>query len=56
MHAPRLNALELAPEGYAALRGVEGYIARCGLEKPLIASGEDAGLPDQRLRVLPRHA
>ena len=36
MHAPRLNALELAPEGYAALRGVENYIARCGLEHPLI--------------------
>jgi AhpD family alkylhydroperoxidase len=36
MHAPRLNALELAPEGYAALRAVEGYLQRCGLEKPLM--------------------
>jgi len=36
MHTPRLNALELAPEGYAALRNVEGYIQRCGLEKLLI--------------------
>jgi AhpD family alkylhydroperoxidase len=36
VHAPRLNSLELAPEGYAALRAVEGYIQRCGLEKPLM--------------------
>jgi AhpD family alkylhydroperoxidase len=36
MHAPRLNALELAPEGYAALRGVEAYLQHCGLEKPLM--------------------
>jgi AhpD family alkylhydroperoxidase len=36
MHAPRLNALELAPEGYAALRAVEVYLQRCGLEKPLM--------------------
>ena len=36
MHAPRLNAVELAPEGYAALRAVEAYLQRCGLEKPLM--------------------
>ena len=36
MHALRLNALELAPEGYAALRAVEAYLQRCGLEKLLI--------------------
>ncbi len=36
MHAPRLNALELAPEGYAALRGVESYLEHCGLEKSLM--------------------
>ena len=36
MSAPRLNAAELAPEGLAALRNVEGYIQRCGLEKLLI--------------------
>ena len=36
MHAPRLNAIELAPDGYAALRAVEAYIQRSGLEKPLV--------------------
>src|SRR6185437_16825215 len=36
MHAPRLNPLEHAPDGYAALRAVEDYFQRCGLEKPLM--------------------
>ena len=36
MHAPRLNAIELAPDGYAACRAVEAYIQRSGLEKPLV--------------------
>ncbi len=36
MHAPRLNALQVAPDGYAALRNVEAYFQHCGLEKPLI--------------------
>ena len=36
MHAPRLNAIELVPEGYASLRAVEAYLQRSGLEKPLI--------------------
>ena len=36
MHGPRLNAIQLAPDGYATLRGVETYIQRCGLEKPLV--------------------
>jgi AhpD family alkylhydroperoxidase len=36
MHTARFNPLELAPEGYAALRKVEDYFQRCGLEKLLI--------------------
>jgi AhpD family alkylhydroperoxidase len=32
----RLNPNEVAPEAYAALRGVERYIQNCGLEKSLI--------------------
>jgi len=32
----RLNPNEVAPEVYAALRGVERYIQNCGLEKSLI--------------------
>ncbi len=36
MHSPRLNAMELAPDGYAALRNVEAYLQRSGLERPLI--------------------
>jgi AhpD family alkylhydroperoxidase len=36
MTQPRLNATEVAPEAYAAVREVEAYIRRCGLEKSLI--------------------
>ncbi len=36
MHTARLNYLEAAPDAYAAARGVEQYIQRCGLEKSLI--------------------
>ena len=36
MHADRLLPNETAPEGYAALRNVEVYLARCGLPKRLI--------------------
>jgi AhpD family alkylhydroperoxidase len=35
MHSQRLS-LQTAPEAYAAVRGVEAYIQRCGLEKSLI--------------------
>ena len=36
MHAERLLPNETAPEGYAALRSVEVYLARSGLPKRLI--------------------
>jgi AhpD family alkylhydroperoxidase len=36
MTSARLNALELAPETYAAVRGVEQVLQTCGLEKSLI--------------------
>jgi AhpD family alkylhydroperoxidase len=36
MHADRLLPNETAPEGYAALRNVEVYLARSGLPKRLI--------------------
>jgi AhpD family alkylhydroperoxidase len=36
MTQPRLNPNDVAPDAYAAVRGVESYIQRCGLEKPLI--------------------
>jgi AhpD family alkylhydroperoxidase len=36
MTAQRLKLHETAPAAYAALSGVEAYIQRCGLEKPLI--------------------
>ncbi|HEY1933197.1 MAG TPA: carboxymuconolactone decarboxylase family protein [Acetobacteraceae bacterium] len=36
MTTARLNARELAPEGYAALANVEACIQRCGLEKSLL--------------------
>jgi AhpD family alkylhydroperoxidase len=36
MTQPRLNPSEVAPDAYAAVRGVESYIRRCGLEKSLI--------------------
>jgi AhpD family alkylhydroperoxidase len=36
MHTARLNFVEAAPDAYAAVSGVERYIQRCGLEKPLI--------------------
>ncbi len=32
----RLNAMELAPGAYAALRGVETYLRTCGLEHALL--------------------
>jgi len=33
----RLNPFTAAPDGLAALRGVEGYIQKCGLDHKLIA-------------------
>jgi AhpD family alkylhydroperoxidase len=36
MHAERLLPNQVAPEGYAALRNVEVYLARSGLPKRLI--------------------
>jgi AhpD family alkylhydroperoxidase len=36
MHAERLLPIETAPDGYAALRAVEVYLARCGLSKDLV--------------------
>lgn len=33
---PRLNAFEVAPDGYKALAGLEGYVRRSGLEKTLL--------------------
>jgi AhpD family alkylhydroperoxidase len=36
MHAERLLPNQIAPEGYAALRNVEVYLARSGLPKRLI--------------------
>src|SRR5262245_43544868 len=36
MHAERLLPIKVAPEGYAALRAVEVYLAGSGLPKSLI--------------------
>lgn len=36
MHAERLMPPEIAPEGYAALRGVEAYLRRSGLDPRLV--------------------
>ena len=36
MHAERLLPPKIAPDGYAALRGMEAYIQRCGLPPLLI--------------------
>ena len=36
MSATRLKLPEIAPAAYAAIGGVEAYVQRCGLEKPLI--------------------
>ena len=35
-HTPRLTLKDMPPDGYAALRGVEAYLARSGLERSLI--------------------
>ncbi len=35
-HTPRLSITDAAPGAYAALSGVETYLARCGLEKSLM--------------------
>lgn len=32
----RLNAIALAPEGYAALQAVEAYLEKCGLDHRLV--------------------
>lgn len=32
-HTPRLTLKDVPPDGYAALRGVEAYLARSGLEQ-----------------------
>ncbi len=36
MTSPRLNPMEVAPDAYAAVAGVERYIQNCGLEPSLI--------------------
>jgi AhpD family alkylhydroperoxidase len=36
MHAERLLPIDIAPDGYQALRAVEVYLAKCGLPKRLI--------------------
>ena len=36
MTSARLNPMELAPDGYAAVAGVERYLQNCGLEQSLI--------------------
>jgi AhpD family alkylhydroperoxidase len=36
MTGPRLNLTELAPDAYRALRGVETYLSRCGLDSGLV--------------------
>ncbi|HUB14813.1 MAG TPA: carboxymuconolactone decarboxylase family protein [Acetobacteraceae bacterium] len=36
MHGSRPNPLQLAPDAYAALVGVERYLAHCGLEQSLL--------------------
>ncbi len=36
MFRERLSAFQVAPGAYEAVRGVEAYIQRCGLEKSLI--------------------
>ena len=36
VHAERLMPPEIAPEGYAALRGVEAYLRRSGLDPRLV--------------------
>jgi AhpD family alkylhydroperoxidase len=33
---PRLNFLELSPEGYKAMAGLERFVRQSGLEKPLL--------------------
>jgi AhpD family alkylhydroperoxidase len=33
----RMNPITLVPEGYAALAGVEKYLANCGLDQKLLA-------------------
>ena len=33
---PRLNYLELAPDGYKAMAGLERFVRQSGLEKPLL--------------------
>lgn len=37
MMQARLNPMDLAPSGYAALLGVETYLRNCGLEHALLA-------------------
>src|SRR5215467_7009196 len=54
--AKTLNPFAVAPDGVAALTGVEKYLQNCGLDHKLIALREDAGVADQRLCVLPAHA
>ncbi|HEY8288413.1 MAG TPA: carboxymuconolactone decarboxylase family protein [Acetobacteraceae bacterium] len=35
MHKARMNAAQVVPDAYAAIRGVESYLRRSGLEKSL---------------------
>ena len=44
------------PEIYPAIRGLDAMVRARRAGQVVDRTGEDAGLADQRLRVLPRHA
>jgi hypothetical protein len=48
----RLDYNQIAPAGVKALGGVYGYVMQSGLSPALV----ELDLPDQQLRLLPRHA
>ena len=52
----RLDYTAIAPAGIRALGSVYGYIVQSGLPRQLVNLGLSARLPDQRLRLLHRHA
>ena len=34
--SPRINAYVVSPDGYKAMIGLEQYLSRCAIEKPLL--------------------
>ena len=52
----RINVVKLNPGGYKLMYGFAEYLAKSSLDEKTHRFDPSARIPDQRLRILPRHA